>query len=396
MSGPLDGIRVLELADSLSGAFCGKQFAGYGADVIIVERPLTGSAVRWEPPFLDDVRGPDRGGILLYTAAGKRSLTLDPSTPDGQEIFRRLIADADLLIEDRGDETPPIAREPGASAINPRLVRVRLRKWSPGGPYENYAATELQIGALGGWMVQVGDPGRPPILSNSRTMTAFVPGLMGAIAGFAAVLRAHKSGEGTNIDLSAHESLLFNTRFNEPYYSYTGIEIKRHGKSFAGWSPTYRVFEAADGYVSCAASTDAQVELFMQLAGVETEGFATREQRYEHAEEFVERLSRWTRSKTRDEIFHEAQQWRVPMGKVSTIDEMVGLEQLVDRHFFEEIEHPVAGRRVYPGVPGRFSETPAPTQTRAPLLGEHTTEILCGELGYSRDDISALMGLGAI
>jgi len=198
MSGPLDGIRVVELTDSLSGAFCGKQFAGLGADVIIVERPLTGSQVRWEPPFLDDVRGPDRGGLFLYTAAGKRSLTLDPFTPDGQEIFKRLIARADLMIEDRGDETPLVAREPGAPAINPRLVRVRLRKWSRGGPYENYAATELQLGALGGWMAQVGEPGRPPMLSNSRTMTAFVPGLMGAIAGFAAVLRARKIGEGTN------------------------------------------------------------------------------------------------------------------------------------------------------------------------------------------------------
>ena len=396
MSGPLDGIRVVELTDSLSGAFCGKQFAGFGADVIMVERPLTGSAVRWEPPFLDDVRGPDRGGLFLYTAAGKRSLTLDPSTPDGQEIFKRLIARADLLIEDRGDETPLVAREPGAPAINPRLVRVRLRKWSRGGPYENYAATELQLGALGGWMAQVGEPARPPMLSNSRTMTAFVPGLMGAIAGFAAVLHARKSGQGTNIDLSAHESLLFNTRFNETYYSYTGTEIKRHGRSFAGWSPTYRVFEAADGYVSCAASTDAQVELFMQLAGVEIDRFATRELRYERAEEFVERLSAWTRSKTRDEIFHEAQQWRIPMGKVSTIDEMVGLEQLVDRRFFQEVDHPVAGRRVHPGIPGRFSETPAPAQTRAPLLGEHTREILCGELGYSRDEVSALMGLSVV
>jgi len=397
MPGPLDGIHVVELTDDLSGAFCGKMFAGFGADVILVERPRTGCDVRWQPPFLDDVSGAERGGIFLYTGTGKRSLTLDPSSPDGREIFSRLIARADLLIEDRGDETPVLGAETRPPKINPRLVRVTLRKWSRGGPYENYvAATELQLGALGGWAVQLGEPGRVPILTNSRTMSAFVPGIMGAIAGFGAVMRARQSGEGSNVDLAAHEALLFNTRFNETYYSYAGFEVKRHGRSFAGWSPTYRVFEAADGYVSCAASTDAQVELFLQCAGVDLEGFETRELRYERAEELVARLTAWTRSKTRDEIFHEAQQWRIPMGKVSTMDEVESLDQLVDRGFFQKVEHPATGERTYPGIPAWFKGGPRFAVARAPMLGEHTAEILCGELGYSREDVSALTSLGII
>jgi crotonobetainyl-CoA:carnitine CoA-transferase CaiB-like acyl-CoA transferase len=117
-------------------------------------------------------------------------------------------------------------------------------------------------------MIQLGEPNRTPLLANSRTMTAFVPGVMGAIAAVAGYLQASRTGRGVKLDLSEHEALLFNTRYNETYYSYTGTEIKRHGKSFAGWSPTYRVFDAADGFVSCAASTDAQVELFLQLAGI--------------------------------------------------------------------------------------------------------------------------------
>ncbi len=394
MTGPLDRIRVVELTDGLSGAFCGQLFAGLGADVILVERPVRGCEVRWEPPFVDDLPGPDRSGLFLYTAAGKRSLTLAPDTADGRGIFAQLLAQADVLVEDKGAETPVVGGENAPPKVNPRLVRVTLRKWSPGGPYQNYAATELQVGALGGWMVQLGEPGRSPLLSNSRTMTAFVPGLMGAIAGLAAALQSRKSGEGINVDLSAHESLLFNTRYNETYHSYTGMEIKRHGKSFAGWSPTYRVFEASDGFVSCAASTDAQVELFLQLAGIELDRFATREARYERAEELVERLNSWTRSKTRDEVFHQAQEWRIPMGKVSTLDEMVGLEQLAERRFFEEIDHPVAGRRTYPGIPARFGES-RPARARAPLLGEHTAEIL-GELGYSREDVSVLTSLRVI
>jgi crotonobetainyl-CoA:carnitine CoA-transferase CaiB-like acyl-CoA transferase len=390
----LEGVRVLELTDGLPGAMCGKMLAAVGADVVLLERPLSGSRVRWQPPFLDDIRGPDGSGVFLYTSGGKRSLTLDPATTDGREIFSRLLAQADLLIEDRRDKLP--LDDTAVSSINPRLVRVTLRKFSPGGPYENYLAeTEMEPAALGGWMIQLGEPNRTPLLANSRTMTAFVPGVMGAIAAVAGYLQASRTGRGVKLDLSEHEALLFNTRYNETYYSYTGTEIKRHGKSFAGWSPTYRVFDAADGFVSCAASTDAQVELFLQLAGINLEPFATREQRYECAEELVEQLNDWTSARSRDEIFHQAQQWRVPMGKVSTVDEVTELAQLKSRDYFDQIDHPVAGRRIYPGLPIRFGAR-RPPSNRAPLLGEHTAEILCNELGYSREDVITLMDLQVV
>jgi crotonobetainyl-CoA:carnitine CoA-transferase CaiB-like acyl-CoA transferase len=394
MAALLEGVRVLEFTGDLPGAMCGKMLAAAGADVVLLEQPLTGCRLRWEPPFLDDVRGPDRSGVFLYTGAGKRSLTLDPSTADGEEIFARLVKHADVLIDDR-DENRAITMGVMA-AINPRLVHVSLRTFSRGGPYENYLAeTEMEPAALGGWMIQLGEADRKPLLANSRTMTAFVPGVMGAIAAVAGCAHASRTGRGVELDLSEHEALLFNTRYNETYYSYAGMEIKRHGKSFAGWSPTYRVFDAADGFVSCAASTDAQVELFLQMAGIELEPFATREMRYERAEELITQLNHWTRSRKRDEIFHQAQQWRVPMGKVSTVDEVAELEQLRQRAYFDEIEHPVVGRRIYPGLPILFGGT-RPRSSRAPLLGEHTAEILCNELGYTRDDVISLMNLQVV
>jgi len=399
MTGPLKDMRVVELTDDLPGAFCGKVFSWLGAEVLLIERPRTGSDVRWLPPFLDDLPGPERSGLFLYTATGKRSLTLDPSTPDGRHILSQLLARADLLIEDRGPGQAPlsIAEDEALRQANPRLVHLTLCKFSPDGPYERYAATELQVAALGGWMIQVGEPGRTPLVSNSVTMTAFVPGISGAIAGLAAVQRARQDGQGAHIDLSAHESLLFMTRYNETYYSYTGVEIKRAGRGWGGgWSPTYRIFDAADGYVSSGASTDAQVELLMALAGMDAERWATRDARYASAPQFVAEVESWTKSKTRDEIFREAQLWRIPMAKVSSIDELPRLEQLVERGFFQEADHPVVGRRLYPGNPVRLSETPAGHPDRAPLLGEHTADILCGELGYSRDDLLALGGLGVI
>ncbi len=134
----------------------------------------------------------------------------------------------------------------------------------------------------------------------------------------------------------------------------------------------------------------------MALAGMDAERFASRDARYEHAAEFVAELESWTRSKPRGEIFHEAQLWRIPMGQVSLINELPQLEQLVERGFFQEVDHPVVGRRIYPSNHAHFNETPPGELQRAPLLGEHTAQILCDELGYTQDDLLALGRLGAI
>ncbi len=211
MTGALHDVRVVDLSDTLAGAFCGRLFSWLGADVVLVERPQQGSEVRWQPPFLDDVPGPERSGVFLYTGCGKKSLTLDIAHPDGRAVLGRLLARADLLIEDRNGPTPfSLDEEWVLQQSNPRLVRVSLRKFSPG-PYEKYAASELQMTALGGWMIQIGEPGRTPLVTNSVTLSAFVPGIIGAIAGLAALLRARSAGEGAHLDLSAHEALLFVT-----------------------------------------------------------------------------------------------------------------------------------------------------------------------------------------
>jgi CoA:oxalate CoA-transferase len=382
----LRGIRVLELSDGLGAAFAGRLFSRLGADVILLERPRTGSEVRWKAPFLKDLPGVERSGLFQFTAAGKRSVTLRPDHPDGHEIFAELVRRADVVLEDRAPELGARLAEDTLRGWNPRATIVSLSPFGASEAATRPRATELEIAALGGWMVQVGEPGREPLVTASETMSAFVPGYFGAIAALASVI----GGGGRRIDVSAREALLATTRYNETYAHATGTEIKRAGKSFGGWVPTYRVFEASDGWVTCAASTDAQVELLMQLAGVDDERFATREGRYAHADEFVEALSRWTRSKTRDEIFHEAQAWRIPMGAVKSIDEVEDLEQLRERKFFETVEHPMLGRMRMPGGPARFLGEPPIEPRRAPLLGEHTEDVLRGELGIDAATLAAL------
>jgi CoA:oxalate CoA-transferase len=388
MADALRDIRIVEFSDGCSAAFCGRLFARLGADVVLIERPRTGSALRWEPPFLDNLAGIDRGGLFMFTGSGKRSLTLDPSHADGASVLQRLIDRADVLIDDRG------LSEEFAIGANPRLVRLALRKFSAGGPYEKWLATELQLAALGGWMAQLGEPRRTPLVSNSRTMTAFVPGVIGAIAALAAVRDGRKNGRGRRIDVAAQEALLFTTRFNETFLSYTGIEIKRAGDRFPAWA-AYRTFKAADGDVTAAAASDAQVEKLMELAGVDDPQFRTRKDREARIDEFGAEISRWTAAHSRDEIFRTCQENRVPMGKVNRIDEVGAMEQVRARGFFEEIEHPVAGRRRFPGGPAKFGGH-WPAARRAPLLGEHTKEILTGELGYSDVDLAALAEMGAI
>jgi crotonobetainyl-CoA:carnitine CoA-transferase CaiB-like acyl-CoA transferase len=390
MTDLLPDIRVVEFSDGGSAAFCGRLFARLGADVVLVERPRTGSALRWEPPFLDDRAGVERGGLFMFTAAGKRSLTLDPARPDGAIILRRLLERADVLIDDRGlvaDGAPP-------EHVNPRLVRLGFRHFAAGGPYEKWLATELQLAALGGWMAQLGEPRRTPLVSNSRTMTAFVPGVVGAIAALAAVRGARQSGRGQRIDVAAQEALLFTTRFNETFLSYTGFEIKRAGDRYPAWA-AYRTFKAADGNVTAAAATDAQIEKLMEVAGVDDPRFKTRKDREARIDEFGAEIGRWTAAHSREEIFKRCQEARVPMGKVNRIDEISMMEQVKARAFFEEIDHPVAGRRRFPGGPAKFGGQ-SPPPRRAPLLGEHTAEILTGELGYPAAELATLAELGVI
>jgi crotonobetainyl-CoA:carnitine CoA-transferase CaiB-like acyl-CoA transferase len=389
MTDVLHDIRVVEFSDGCSAAFCGRLFARLGANVVLVERPRTGSAVRWEPPFLDDRAGVERGGLFMFTASGKRSLTLDPASADGATILRRLLERADVLIDDRG-----LTADGAAEHANPRLVRLAFRHFTAGGPYEKWLATELQLAALGGWMAQLGEPRRTPLVSNSRTMTAFVPGVIGAIAALAAVRGARQSGRGQRIDVAAQEALLFTTRFNETFLSYTGIELKRAGDRYPAWA-AYRTFKAADGDVTAAAATDVQIEKLMEVAGVDDPRFKTRKDREARVDEFGVEISRWTAAHSREEIFKLCQEARVPMGKVNRIDEIAAMEQVKARGSFEEIDHPVAGRHRFPGGPAKFGgQWPEPR--RAPLLGEHTAEILTGELGYPAVELATLAEMGVI
>lgn len=386
----LKNLRVVELSDGCSAAFCGRLFARLGANLVLVERPRTGSAVRWEPPFLEDRPGAERGGLFMFTAGGKRSVTLDIRNSDGAALFERLLTDADILIDDSGLWTD----RPGPRMANPRLIHLAFRSFTPGGPYEKWIATELQLAALGGWMSQLGEPGRTPLVSNSRTMTSFVPGVIGAIAALAATRSARKTGRGSKIDVSAQEALLFTTRFNETFLSYTGTEIKRAGDRFTGWA-AYRTFKAADGDVTAAAATDAQIDKLMELAGVNDPRFRTRDDRTAHIDEFGIEVGRWFAANSREQIFKTCQDNRIPMGKVTRVDEIADMEQVRSRGFFEEVDHLTAGRHRFPGGPAKFSGE-WPRAGRAPVLGEHTGEILRGELGCSDDEIATLAAMSVI
>jgi crotonobetainyl-CoA:carnitine CoA-transferase CaiB-like acyl-CoA transferase len=395
MTDVLKDIRVVEFSDGCSAAFCGRLFARLGADVVMVERPRTGSAVRWEPPFLDDRAGVERSGLFMFTASGKRSLTLDPAHPDGAAILAQLVERADVLIDDHGVSVADASQDNASiDRANPRLIRLAFRHFTTGGPYEKWLATELQLAALGGWMAQLGEPRRTPLASNSRTMTAFVPGVIGAITALAAVRAARQSGRGRRIDVAAQEALLFTTRFNETFLSYTGVEIKRAGDRYPAWA-AYRTFKAADGDVTAAAATDAQIEKLMEMAGVDDPRFKTRKDREARVDEFGVEISKWTAAHSRDEIFKLCQESRIPMGKVNRIDEVAAMEQVKARGFFEEIDHPVAGRHRFPGGPAKFGGQ-WPKARRAPLLGEHTAEILTGELKYSAADLATLAEMGVI
>ncbi len=389
----LSGLRVIELASEPAQAICGKFLADLGAEVILVEPTKTGCALRWRPPFVSDRPGPERSVLFQYAACGKQSVTLDLSHADGRAIALKLLASAALVIDD-GQVLSKRIDERWRETF-PRLVRLVVCAPKLRDSCASSSTDQLLCAALGGWMAQLGEAERAPLAPNSETATAFVAGVIAGSLGLAAAMRAEVEGTGCEVEVRHEEALAFTTRFNETYYSYTGFEIKRMGRTFFGF-PTYRIFEACDGYVTCAAATDPQIETLLALAGIDDPRFATRADREANREELVEALARWFKTNAKDEIFHRAQAARVPMAKIATIDEVFSLEQLKARDYFATLHHPELGEFMVPGVPWIVDRQRPGVPRRAPLLGEHSRALICDELGYSESDYRALVDIGVI
>ena len=395
----LSGVKVIDLTWYIAGPYCTKLLADYGADVLKIERPDRGDPARSIGPFLGDDPDLQKSELFLYLNSNKRSITLNLKTAAGVNLFKQLAREADVVVESFSPGT--MARlgldYETLEKINPRLVMTSISNFGQTGPYRDFKATHLTECALGGWSYQTGDAKREP-LQAAGWLTHYVAGIYGAVGTAFALYDGMETGTGQHLDLSAMEALLPILTFNPTMYHYLNISRRRRGNVFqTGWGFVAR---CRDGYVGANAWTLRQWEQLCQWMGrtdlLENPKYSSINSGRLHAEELTEEIVPWFLDKYKDELFHAAQELRIPFAPISTAEDLLNSPQLKAREWFVEIEHPLTGKVAYPGAPFKMSETPWRVRHGAPLLGEHNWEVYGKQLGYSREEFVRLKERGII
>jgi len=396
----LADVRVLDLTQQVSGPYCTKLLADYGAEVIKIEPPGSGDAARRLGPFFQDEPHPETSAVFLHYNTNKKSVTINLESLTGRKILRELVNTADVLVE---NASPGTMERLGLTyeelrPHNPRLIYTSISPYGQSGPYRDFTATDMTVFAMGGIMYRHGEPDREPIRYPGHVIQCLA-GVNAAAATMCTLIAAKLSGEGAYIDIATMECLAGAVDRLLIRYAYNGVSAEREGHRREGYYPN-GIYPCADGFVHVATLLSARgwVRLVRMLEMPELmtdPRFATAAARRQHHGDFDAIFYPWVIEHTQEEIFRLGQAQRVMVGKVYTMDQVLNDPQYVYRKYFTEIDHPVVGKQTYPGAPFRMSETPAHLG-RAPLLGEHTEEVLCGQLGYSREDLVRLRARGVL
>lgn len=403
----LEGLRVLELA-SRATQYCGKLFADLGAEVILVEPPQ-GATARRDGPFVDDRAQRETSLAFAYENSGKRSVCVDARSPDGLRLLRELVARSDLLLEGGAPGSlAALGLEPARlRAEQPALVITSITPFGQTGPYSSWAADELVLLALGGLLYLGGYADGTPIAVYGDQATQ-AGALFGAVGSMIALFEAEGAGRGRWVDVSIQESVVMALENAVPFYELEGRVRRRFGgqQRQAGTG----VFECRDGFVYMMAGgvasnqfwrTSVQWMIDERIAGAERLLEPQwDDQRYLASDEAKEIFGRlfdpFARSRSKAELYREAQRRRIPLCPVSTPADLLGSAQLAHRGYFRELVHAYTGRTLRaPGAPYQLSETSWRVSRPAPMLGQHTGEVLA-ELGYDAAAQRALIANGAV
>ncbi|MFC2033643.1 CaiB/BaiF CoA transferase family protein [Chloroflexota bacterium] len=398
----LSGMKVVDLTHYIAGPFCTKLLADYGADVIKVEKPGEGDMARRMGPFPGDIPDPEKSGLFLYLNTNKRGITLNLKTKTGIEIFKQLISESDLLVENfRPRVMPGLGLNyQTLKKVNPKLVMASISNFGQSGPYRDCEASEITLLALSGEMNRLGDPEREP-LKHALNAYQYFAGEAASLVSIAAVMRSENTGAGDHIDVSIQETIVGDVDNRVYEWDYSGSKGER---TTARNYPVYPWggFPAKDGFVAIqggGAGERWMPRLFEMIGMPELMSdprFSTQEGRMKYSDEFNALLYSWLVDHTKQEIGDEAARLRYPMAPVYTTEELVNNPHYRERGFFVEIEHPVAGKLTYPGAPSKMSGSGYAIKRAAPLQGQHNEEIYCGQLKYSKQDINTMRKNGII
>lgn len=391
----LDGIKILDLTRFIAGPYCTRILAGFGAEVIKIEKPGAGDPARSVGPFLNDEPGLERSGLFLYLNSNKKSVTLNLKSATGVKLFKELVQVADIVLEDfrPGKMDEFRLGYDSLQKINPRLVMTSISSFGQTGPYRDYRMNHLIAWGMSGARYNDGAPGVRPVQIGGW-LTHYITGLFASVGTTTAVYGRNETGEGCHVDVSMWESNILITCYPTVIYSYQGMVHNGISKERFG------IFQCKDGYIGLNLYGRLNWELLCSFLGmpelVDDPRFNTPQGILEHYEEARAIVAEKIKDREKMELFQSGVEWRIPFGLVPTTQEILESPQHIARGFFEEVGHPVLGKVVMPGAPFKMRETPWLVKSAAPRLGEHNEEVYCHQLGYSGDELVKMRGLGVI
>ncbi len=403
--GPLAGLRVLDLSRILAGPTLSQNLGDLGADVLKIERPGAGDDTRrWGPPYLDAAEEGKTGwsGYYLCANRNKRSVAVDISLPQGQELVRALAQKADIVIENfkvgglarYGLDYTSLARK------NPGLIYCSITGFGQSGPLRQRPGYDAMIQAMGGIMSITGPEGGEP-MKVGVGIADVMCGMYGAVAILAALHHRGKTGEGQYIDMSLFDtqiSWLINEGMN---YLISGEVPRRRGTAHPNIVP-YQVFPSADGYFMLAVGNDGQFARFCAVAGraelALDERFATNPARVKNRDALIALVREMTAAHNTDFWIEKLEAANVPCGPINDIGQVFNSEQARERGMKIHMKNDMAmgGGANLIGSPMKFSRTPVSYRLFPPRLGEHTYEVLKNELGFDDTRLKELTKLGVI
>ena len=395
---PLDGIRIIEISSFIAGPFCTTQLAEFGAEVIKCELPGIGDPLRkfGSPHPCGDTLP------WLSECRNKKSVTLDIRKPEGADILKSLVAKADVLVENF---------QPGTlegwglgwdvlSAVNPRLVMVRISGYGQTGPYSGRPGFGRIANAFGGLSYLAGYPDRPPVTPGSATIPDYLAGIYGAFGALLALRARDVHGKGQVVDIGLYEPVFRILDELAPAFDTRGFVRERMGPGTVNVVP-HSHFPTGDGrWVAIACTND---KIYERLAGAMAKtGMAPPDRWARLAEREKDRtqvdahVGRWTASLTKAEVLRICEENQVPCGPIYAIDEIFQDPQYAARNNIARVEDPRVGTLAVANVVPRLTETPGGIDHLGPPLGADTAEVYGRLLGLQQGRLDELKALGVI
>ncbi|MFD1773543.1 MULTISPECIES: CaiB/BaiF CoA transferase family protein [Paenibacillus] len=387
---PLEGLKVLDLTRVMAGPYCTMVLGDLGAEVIKIEKIQSGDDTRSTPPFIHG-----ESANFMQINRNKKSVTLNVKSARGKEIFFQLAAESDVIVE---NFKPGVMSKLGLDyeavcRINPGIIYCSISGYGQTGPYRDKRGFDIVAQGMTGLMSMTGEPGGRPV-----KLGIAINDLTGGVTALYSILAAYvhklKTGEGQYIDVSIMESGLAWTFWEAAAFFADGTVPKPNGSRHRVMAP-YQAFRAKDGYVLVGGANQSTWERFCtdvidKPEWIEDERFARPKDRIHNVDILERCIEDIFVCETKDYWVSKLEQAGVPGGPINTFDQAMNDPHVLEREMVLEAEHPVAGKTRMLGIPAKMSRTPGKIRSAAPLLGEHTEEVLGSYLGMSKEEIEML------